>query len=408
MRILFSCVVALVMFCSSIVTGQQYQQYGYQAADPVMQVNYPAVVGQPHQLQPGIVQPPPVISPYSSQPVSAATPLEYRIQDLESKLEVMQNQVEATQINIANSCYTDQYQANIAGCENGTFRSGFYAGAAAVWMKPHFKEAFELSRTDFTTGQQSLIPFGYDYDVTPRVFMGFRNSENTGVRVSYWSFDHQGRPSSYTSNGLDAYGAHIVSVIFPANIFAANFGESLNVQNRLETSTLNLHGTIEGTFNKGTYMAGAGIRYANLEQTYQATVLSQAGAPIADLSWERSFDGIGPSVVFDAARQLGCSKFSAVVNGGGALLFGQKTLQRTVFGDQSPQPAAPFLNLTDADEVVGIGEMSIGLEWATVTRRGQQLKVRGTYEGQLWAEAGAPTLGFLGFEGFGLQVEVRR
>ena len=409
-RKLLSWFVVLSLCSSSIALGQQYQQFGYQTADPVMQVGNPGMNGQPNQMQPGIVEPPPVVStqPYPNQPISAVTPLEYRIQDLESKLEVMQGRVEATQIGVANSCFVDNYQGDFANCQDSNVGSGFYAGAAAVLMKPHFKEAFQLSRTDFQTGRQTLVPFAYDYEVTPRVYFGYRNSENLGFRLSHWDFDHQGQSSTFTSNGLEAYGAHVVSVIFPANIFAANFGETLNVQNRLETSTVNLHGTIDGTFKKGTYTAGVGIRYANLEQSYQATVLSQVGAPLADLSWERSFDGIGPSVIFDASKQLGCSKFSAVVSGGGALLFGQKTLQRTVFGDQSPQPAAPFLDLTDADEVVGIGEVTLGLEWATVLRRGQKLKLRGSYEGQLWAEAGAPTLGFLGFEGFGFQAEVSR
>ena len=88
-------------------------------------------------------------------------------------------------------------------------------------------------------------------------------------------------------------------------------------------------------------------------------------------------------------------------------MFGTKTINRTVLGDQSPQPASPFLSLEEADEVVGIGEVELGFEWSRPIRCGQ-LNVRGTYEGQLWAEGGAPTLGFLGFEGFGIQVGLTR
>jgi hypothetical protein len=132
------------------------------------------------------------------------------------------------------------------------------------------------------------------------------------------------------------------------------------------------------------------------------------GPPSAILQWEREFEGVGPSVYLDAKKRLGNTRLSGVVSGGGALLFGSKQLNRTVIGDQSPQPAAPFLNLQDADEVVGIGEISLGAEWEARMRGGRSFRVRGTYEGQLWAEAGAPTLGFLGFEGFGIQVELAR
>jgi hypothetical protein len=64
--------------------------------------------------------------------------------------------------------------------------------------------------------------------------------------------------------------------------------------------------------------------------------------------------------------------------------------------------------LEEADEVVGIGEFGFGFEWARTMGSGAELAVTGTYDGQLWAEAGAPTLGFLGFQGFGLGVELRR
>ncbi len=51
--------------------------------------------------------------------------------------------------------------------------------------------------------------------------------------------------------------------------------------------------------------------------------------------------------------------------------------------------ASPILTLNGADEVVGVGEASLGLEWSTTTRGGRQFSIRGSYDGQLWAEGGA-------------------
>ena len=181
----------------------------------------------------------------------------------------------------------------------------------------------------------------------------------------------------------------------------------MTTQDALATRIINLYGTLDKSFGSADVSVGAGLRYAQLKQSLSAVVDNPAG-PDASLNWTREYDGIGPSVTMEAKKRLACSRFSAVIGGGGSFLFGTKSINRTVLGDQSPQPASPFLTLNDADEVVGVGELNLGLEWSTITARGTQLLMRGSYESQFWAEAGAPTLGFLGFQGFGIQAELRR
>ncbi len=289
----------------------------------------------------------------------------------------------------------------------------WYAGAAVVFAKPHFKESFQISTLNLATGTQSLIPFSYDYSPTPRVWFGVRSGQ-TGLRVSYWDFDQEGDSSNRAADASNIYGAHVVSTIFPANIFALQPGQSLIANDSLETRIINVYGTIDGCSQGINFTGAVGLRYAKLVQSYDAVVasnnivLNQPSFIISQLRWDREFSGVGPSLAFDARKRLGGSSISAVVNGGGALMFGEKSLNRSVFNDQSPQPSPPFLNLEKADEVVGMGELGFGLEWSGRTGRGNELRFRGMYEGQLWAEAGAPTLGFLGFQGFALQAELRR
>jgi len=59
-----------------------------------------------------------------------------------------------------------------------------------------------------------------------------------------------------------------------------------------------------------------------------------------------------------------------------------------------------MVQLNDADEVTAGFEIALGAEWKRELPNGRQLVVQGMYEGQLWTDAGAPTLTFLGFEGF--------
>lgn len=287
-------------------------------------------------------------------------------------------------------------------------RAGFYGGMGIVFARPHFKESFQYSQTNLQTGQQSLFPFDYDYAATPRAWLGFRTPSGVGVMSRYWQFDQSGNSSFDTADGANLYGAHAVTIIFPANIFAAFPGESLTTENSLLTQILELYGTADFQFQGIEATGGVGLRYVQLAQEVAARVTDPAGTPTGLLYWVREFEGFGPSITLDAKRRLGRLPISAVVSGGGAFLFGNKTIDRTVFGDQSIPPAAPFLSLLKADEVVGVGELSVGLEAAKRFRNGNQMLVRGTYEGSLWAEAGAPTLGFLGFQGFGITAEFQR
>ena len=90
----------------------------------------------------------------------------------------------------------------------------------------------------------------------------------------------------------------------------------------------------------------------------------------------------------------------------GSLLFGNKDLDRVELNGSGGGP--PVVSLDQASEVLGIGEVELGLQWAQPLACGGDLMVRGTYEGQLWSDSGTPTLGYLGFQGFGLAVGLTR
>jgi hypothetical protein len=131
-------------------------------------------------------------------------------------------------------------------------------------------------------------------------------------------------------------------------------------------------------------------------------VASRLGVLIGQLSWRREFEGFGPTVSAMAIQPI-CGGLSAVGNMRGSLLYGQKDLNRTVNGDITPPAVAgaPIVRLNNADEVVAAGELGIGMRYARKLNQQADVFLQGTFEGQLWTEAGAPTLTFLGFEGLG-------
>ena len=196
-----------------------------------------------------------------------------------------------------------------------------------------------------------------------------------------------------------------MTVIYPANILAVVPGDTLIATDRMAVQTLDLEGTLSYLLHETELTASAGLRYAEIEQENSARVV---GVGPGSLNWNRSFSGIGPALAIDGRHPIGTTGLSVIANARGALLYGHKTIQRSVTNDVTPIPGPPNVVLRGADEVSAVFETGLGAEWDVYSGEAGLLTIRGLYEGQLWTDAGAPTLTFLGFEGFTLGVVWRR
>jgi hypothetical protein len=135
-----------------------------------------------------------------------------------------------------------------------------------------------------------------------------------------------------------------------------------------------------------------------MRQQSEAAV-TNGGVLQQSLSWQRRFEGVGPTIAVEVERPIGNCGLAFVGIFRGSLLFGDKDLDRVEFNGSGGGP--PIVTLDKASEVLGIGEIELGLQWTRKMACGDFF-VRGTYEGQLWSDSGSPTLGYLGFEGFGI------
>lgn len=282
-------------------------------------------------------------------------------------------------------------------CEPST-----YAGFSFLFTKAHMKESFEATITNVVTPSLTLVPLDTDYELTPRVWLGMTNDRGWGFRVTYWGYDHGGNPQTFVSDGINLPGANVTTVIFPAAIIAPAPGDLLSTSSRLETSTLDAEGTLDVQWSELRLRAGGGLRYAKVEQQMSA-LATRGGATIGSLDWTREFEGLGPTLSASFNQPL-WNRVSAIGIARGSLLYGEKSLQRSVIGDITPTPGPPIVQLNNADEVTAAFEIGLGAEWTRELAGGQQLVLQGMYEGQLWTDAGAPTLTFLGFEAFSCSV----
>ena len=274
--------------------------------------------------------------------------------------------------------------------------------AARIWievdllfMRPSMKESFQATSTVPPAGPMSLVPFETDFALSPRVDIGYALTEDFGVRASFWHYDHNVDRYARTSTLGAIQGANVVSTVFPAAI-AAPPGATLAVDSALLVQSLDLEGVIPIQVGRTELTATGGLQYARLEQTFDASVF---GTPIA-LNWDRDMRGIGPTLAIEARHPLGESGLTFIGGGRGALLVGEKNLNRTVVGDVTPVPAPAAIALNDSREPTGVFELSLGVEWSQEVGDWCDLFVAAQYEAQLWTEAGAPTMTYVGFDGF--------
>jgi hypothetical protein len=334
----------------------------------------------------------PAVAQQSSMPASylpAGDATDQRLTQMQQEIDALRTRLDS--------------QATCGGCPADPCAysrdGGLYAGAAIVFAKPFFKESFQATSQSLVTGQMDLLGFDFTYDATPRVWLGYSRDDGLGIRATYWRFDHSPQPRTFVADGMTVFTAQAMTVIFPAYIVASTPGDTLAIAGGLDVQTLDVEGTQDLRLGSFLLKASAGLRFASLVQDSSASVTS-GGVTTQQLSWSRTYRGLGPSVGVDLRRPLGSWGLEFVGAGRGALLYGKKDLSRQVSPPSFPNP--PSVELTDAHDVTGCGELEIGAQWVRDLARGGQLFIRGTYEGQFWSEAGAPTLTFLGFEGFGL------
>lgn len=322
---------------------------------------------------------------------------------LRSELNALRQQVQESHVSLTsaidsteecNDCYLADCCQDCAG--------HWSAGFDFVFQRPYLKESFKATRIDLLTGTQSLYGFDYAYELAPRFWVRYDACDGLGFDVRYQNYDHADEQLQLTADPTSVLTANAVTVIFPATIATTLPGDVLTVDDSLALRVLDVQGTQQFRIGPVEGRAGVGLRYVQIRQNYLATI-STGGNVTQFLDWERAYDGIGPLIYADLTRPLGDNGLAAFATFRAALTFGDKTLRRTV--DNATFP--PIVEMVDAPEVVGVGEMALGAQWSRATDLGTWT-FRGAYEAQLWTDAGAPTLTFLGFEGFAFSLALTR
>ena len=249
--------------------------------------------------------------------------------------------------------------------------------------------------------------FEYDLDFAPRVWLAYEFQEGSGVRVTYWQFDHSanGVTASPPENGFGQithppFGAVDISTTIPSDVFSA--ASDLNAYSIDVEFARNLD------FGGWSFAAGAGLRYASVKQTYRAQLRDDNATLLGTIDFNHNLRGLGPTISVTAGRPLPRC-WTAFAAARASLLFGDGE-SRLVAGEDLDL-TSPFntRRANSRDDVFSIGELQLGLEWSPCCLGCWKPFLRGAFEGQLWSGVGNASSedGDLGFVGFNVVTGVQ-
>lgn len=243
-------------------------------------------------------------------------------------------------------------------CESPT--SNWYAGVDVTVLKPHMGTLgagfFGHPEADFTPG--------FDYEVAPRIWLGWDNAEGLGVRARYFTFDAdatQTLPADHPPLVLGGF-------------------ELQGTQAWLEAQTLDLEATQRGCMGHLQFQLAGGFRYAKMETGVGASGVVTGQTPPVPLAAGigMDFEGVGPTVAIDVRRPFGSRGLALVGSARSSWMYGQTDIGLT--GDLAAIPVNAYAD----DHMMQINELSLGVEWSRCLARGGKVTVAALWEAQAW------------------------
>ena len=264
---------------------------------------------------------------------------------------------------------------------------GAYGGFEFLWIRPNFDQNVAII-IDPPVGN-TAVPFDYDYELAPRTWLGWQSCRGGGFRSTYFRLDQDApRESVMAVTGATPVFIYIYGSAGNLSRNAqANVGETLTSNHSLKLQALDLEATQHFRWQAFQGTLGGGVRLARVDQYFHGQVHNGAGV-LQEAVWnDLKVSGIGPTLSFQATRDIARSRLSFYGGFRGSLLMG-KTEQKIY-----EMKGAYTTELEDAAsqrEVLTTFEMSIGLQWKQSLGQHANCFARAGYECQAWQDVGGP------------------
>lgn len=316
----------------------------------------------------------------------------------------------------SNSCCSNGGCSKGCGCGIGGLFGGadpvggFVGGFEYVWFRP-FASNGDLPNANFGVAGGAGVTdrtLNFNYQVTPRIFLGYVGASGLGGRVRYWQYDHGGGTNSTTDT----------------NPNSGTFGDTATIAGGFKFQTFDIELTQQSSFRAWNFLMAGGVRYASFAADSTNAVVDPLGAPIGFSRLTNSISGTGLTTAFQARRALNATgSLVWLTNLRGSLLFGNH--RSSVYQNVTIPLVGTFTTISNSknrDDLFSIWEINLGPQWHMPLANGGRLFVGATAEAQLWqglggysynsgganTQANGVALGSLGLVGFGGNIGITR
>lgn len=265
--------------------------------------------------------------------------------------------------------------------------SGQYGGIEFLWMRANFDQNVAMI-VDPPVGN-TLVPFEYGYELSPRAWFGWQSCGGTGFRATYFRFDESANTEAVTAVAgatpvyLFVYGAG-GNLSRNAN---ANVGQTLISNHSLELNSLDLEATQVVRWKQTRVLFGLGVRITDMHQTARGDVFNPGGTLEETVRNDLKFQGAGPTASAHLTRGVGASPFGIFAQTRGSLVIAD-TEQRIY--EMKGAFTTELEDIAIQREVLGNLEFGLGIQYSQSIGRSAGMFVRAGYECQLWLDAGGP------------------
>jgi hypothetical protein len=258
-------------------------------------------------------------------------------------------------------------------CGSSCCDTCFEAGISAVFLRPYFDNnvAFLQLNTP-VVGVNTSQPFNYDFEIAPRVWVGWTSPCGLGARASYFGFDHSAGLNLVTTTAGQSL---ILDPQSPgAQTLLVNAGDTVAASHALDINVLDLEATQTAWLGDWQLLGSFGVRYASFEQDY--LLVNQTTGDVLGSGFQ--FNGIGPTVAFEMYRSFG-SVWTLFSVARGSILFGESDWQGGLLAP------ALAVNAYENDGGLTVGELQTGIRYS----QGAWF-LQSALEGQAWL--GTPSI----------------
>lgn len=282
-------------------------------------------------------------------------------------------------------------------------QGSWYSGFEWAIAKPLYSNNLALRDSSQVSSQQLVVEnveFDYDYQSSPRVWLGYQASSDIGIRAAWWQYANQANEISL-SPSANGFGRIEHPVFGDVDISAITPTEQMNANANIDVYTIDLELTRSAELGPGNILFSGGIRFASFDQTYSARLLNANDVLAGSIDYRQHIRGIGPTLSATLSREI-TDRLGWFASGRGSLLMGEGTDRLEAGEDLDFVNPQRTTEVAGRDQLLPIVDIQFGAAWSLRRWGPLQPSLRGGWELSWWGDVdnnsgNASDLGLAGF-----------